>query len=112
MAVETFSWCPFVSATSAPEYRNRTSKFGNGYEQVVGDGPNNRQDAWPLTFVVKEAVALQIKDFLDRHAGHKSFLWTPPLGDLSFYRASAPAVTSLGAGMYSLATTFTQSFLP
>lgn len=112
MAVETFTWCPYVSATSAPEYRNRSSKFGNGYEQIVGDGPNNLVDSWPLTFVGKEAEVAEIKAFLDRHAGHKSFFWTPPLGELSFYRATAPAVTTLGAGMYSLSTTFNQSFLP
>jgi phage-related protein len=112
MAVETFTWCPSVSATSAPEYRTRSSKFGNGYEQVVGDGPNNRVDSWPLTFVVREDVALQIKAFLDRHGGYKSFFWTPPLGELSFFRASAPAVNPRGAGMFTLTTTFTQSFLP
>jgi len=112
MAVETFEWCPSIDATSTPEYRNRSSKFGNGYEQVAGDGPNNRTDTWPLTFVVKEAVALEIKEFLDRHAGHKSFFWTPPLGELSFFRATAPAVRVNGAGMFTLTTTFTQSFLP
>jgi phage-related protein len=112
MAVETFDWCPMIESTSAPEYRNRSSKFGNGYEQVVGDGPNNRVDSWPLTFVVREVVALDIKAFLDRHAGHKSFFWTPPLGELSFYRGTAPSVTPRGAGWYTLTTTFTQSFLP
>jgi phage-related protein len=82
MAVETFTWCPKLGASSAPEYRNRSSKFGNGYEQVVGDGINNVVDTWSLSFTVKEAVALQIKAFLDRHGGHKSFFWTPPLGDI------------------------------
>lgn len=112
MAVETFGWCPMISATGTAEYRNRSSKFGSGYEQVVGDGPNNKVDSWPLTFVVREATAVQIKAFLDRHAGHKSFFWTPPLGGLSFFRASAPTITPNGAGMYTLTTTFTQSFLP
>jgi len=112
MAVETFTWCPVVSPTSSPEYRTRSSKFGNGYEQVVGDGPNNRVDSWPLTFVVKESKALEIKAFLDRHGGFKSFLWTPPLGQQSFFRATAPAITPNGAGMFNLSTTFTQSFLP
>jgi len=112
MAVETFTWCPKVEPTSTPDYRVRRSKFGNGYEQVVGDGINNKTDSWPVTFVVGEAVALQIKAFLDRHAGFKSFLWTPPLGELGFYRATAPSVTPNGAGIFTLNTTFTQSFLP
>ncbi|SEJ49445.1 phage tail protein [Pseudomonas sp. NFR16] len=112
MPVETFTWCERLGATSNPEYRTRSSKFGSGYEQVVGDGPNNKEESWPLTFVVKEPVALEIKQFLDRHAGVKSFFWTPPLGELGFYRASAPAVSPAGAGFYTLTTTFTQSFLP
>jgi phage-related protein len=112
MAVETFTWSPKLGASSTPEYRNRSSKFGSGYEQITGDGINNIVDTWPLTFTVKESVALDIKAFLDRHGGHKSFLWTPPLGVLSFYRASAPAVVPNGAGFFTLTTTFTQSFLP
>ncbi len=112
MAVETFIWCPKVEPTSTPEYRVRASKFGNGYEQVVGDGINNKVDSWPLTFVVVETVALDIKAFLDRHGGFKSFLWTPPLGQLSFFRSTAPTITPNGAGIFTLNTTFTQSFLP
>jgi phage-related protein len=112
MAVETFNWCPKIDATSAPEYRTRSSKFGDGYEQVVGDGINNRVDSWSLTFVVDKAAALEIKSFLDRHGNFRSFLWTPPLGELSFWRAAAPAVSPNGAGIFTLTTTFTQSFLP
>lgn len=112
MAVETFDWCSRLGASSTPEYRNRSSKFGNGYEQVVGDGPNNKVDAWALTFVVREPDALEIQAFLDRHGGFKSFFWTPPLGEKSFFRASAPAVSPNGAGFFTLSTTFTQSFLP
>ncbi|AJO76498.1 phage tail protein [Pseudomonas sp. MRSN 12121] len=112
MAVEKFDWCPKIEAVSAPEYRVRSSKFGDGYEQVVGEGVNNRVDSWPLTFVVKEAVALQIQAFLNRHGGFKSFLWTPPLGQVGFYRGTAPTVSPNGAGMYTLTTTFTQSFHP
>lgn len=112
MAVETFTWCPKVEPTSAPEYRVRSSKFGDGYEQVVGDGINNKVDGWPLTFVVAETGAVEIKAFLDRHGGFRSFLWTPPLGQLSFFRATAPTVTPNGAGIFTLTTTFKQSFLP
>ncbi len=112
MAVETFTWCAKLGSSSTAEYRNRSSKFGSGYEQVVGDGINNISDAWSLSFIVDEIEALQIKGFLDRHAGNKSFFWTPPLGGLNFYRASAPTVAPNGAGFFTLTTTFTQSFLP
>jgi phage-related protein len=112
MAVETFTWCPKVDPVSSPEYRTRSSKFGNGYEQVAGDGPNNITDIWALTFVVGEADAAAIKAFLDRHGGFKSFLWTPPLSGLGLFKSAAPSVTPNGAGMYTLTTTFTQAFAP
>jgi phage-related protein len=112
MAVEMFTWCPGIDAASAPEYRTRSSKFGDGYEQVVGDGINNRVDSWSLTFVVGKATALEIKAFLDCHGNFKSFFWTPPLGEQSFWRATAPTVSPKGAGIYTLTTTFTQSFKP
>ena len=78
----------------------------------MGDGINNRVDSWSLTFVANKATAVAIKAFLDRHGNFKSFLWTPPLGELSFWRAAAPAVSANGAGLYTLTTTFTQSFMP
>jgi phage-related protein len=112
MAVETFTWCARVDSSSTPEYRTRSSKFGDGYEQVVGDGINNIVNTWSLSLVVKEADALLVKAFLDRHGGYKSFLWTPPLSGVGFYRASAPAVTPKGAGFFTLTSTFTQSFMP
>lgn len=112
MAVETFIWCPGIESASSPEYRTRSSKFGDGYEQVAGDGINNRVDRWSLTFVVGKATALEIKAFLDRHGNFKSFFWTPPLGELSFWRSTPPAVSPKGAGIYTLTTTFTQSFMP
>ncbi|MDD1966942.1 phage tail protein [Pseudomonas putida] len=112
MAVETFTWCPRLGASSTPEYRTRSSKFGNGYEQVVGDGPNNKVEVWSVSFVGDEETAREIRAFLDRHAGFKSFFWTPPLGEMGFYRASAPSVSPNGAGFYTLTSTFTQSFLP
>lgn len=112
MAVETFTWCERLGSSSTAEYRNRSSKFGNGYEQIVGDGPNNNSDSWSLSFTVSEAEALLIKKFLDSHGGNKSFFWTPPLGELNFYRGSAPAIAPNGAGFFTLTTMFTQSFLP
>ncbi|MBC2680630.1 phage tail protein [Pseudomonas baltica] len=112
MAVEEFTWCARIDGTSTPEYRVRTSKFGDGYEQVAGDGLNNRSDSWALTFAVGEKAALEIKAFLDRHGGFKSFLWTPPLGELGFYRSTAPTVTSHGADRYTLTATFTTAFQP
>lgn len=112
MAVETFTWCPKVDPVSSPEYRTRSSKFGDGYEQVSADGINNISDSWALTFVVPEADAAAIKDFLNRHGGFKSFLWTPPLAGVGLFRSTAPSVTPNGAGMYTLTSTFTQAFAP
>jgi phage-related protein len=112
MAIETFVWCPKTEAQGTTTQRVRTSQFGDGYAQVVGDGINGKSQSWNLTFVGKEAVTREIRDFLDSHRGYKSFLWTPPLGDLGLYRAEEYQLTGNGAGVYTITVTFNEAFAP
>ncbi len=50
MAIETFTWP--TQHGDAPEitYRVRTAQFGDGYKQEAGDGPNNKEDSYPITY--------------------------------------------------------------
>ncbi|MBT0408554.1 phage tail protein, partial [Morganella morganii] len=36
--IEIFTWCPRVNPTEDITYKTRRAKFGDGYEQVSGDG--------------------------------------------------------------------------
>ena len=82
MAIETFTWATQHGEAPTLEYRTRESRFGGGYKQVVGDGPNNKEDAYPITHTGNKATALAMMAFFDRHQGAKAFLWTTPLGQL------------------------------
>ena len=112
MATETFTWCPKVEPVGTVEFRVKSAKFGEGYEQVAQDGIHNKSQSWPLTFVGDAARIKEIANFLDRHAGATPFYWTAPLGEQALYRCKTYQPSPLGAGIYSLAATFEQAFHP
>ena len=39
-ALETFDWSPLNGPTADIKYATRSVKYGDGYEQVTGDGIN------------------------------------------------------------------------
>jgi len=82
------------------------------YEQVTADGLNNVSEEWNISISGKGAVIKQVKAFLDLHAGAKSFLWTPPLGELGMYLGGAPSISGGQGDYYTLTATFRQSFHP
>lgn len=112
MAIERFTWP--TQTGDAPEitYRVRSSQFGDGYTQKAGDGPNNKQQSYPITFTGSKVKVREIMAFLDRHAGAKAFLWTTPLGDLGLYTCENPVPTPLGGGTFKITGTFVQAFHP
>ncbi|HCW18356.1 phage tail protein [Achromobacter sp.] len=110
--MEVFTWRPRVNAQGAVKFRVLTAGFGDGYTQTAADGINNKVQSWPLQFVGKEATVAPIAAFLDRHAGYRSFLWTPPLGQEGYYTASEYQVVALGGGAYTVSATFQQVFRP
>lgn len=79
MATETFTWLPDAGPQATIKFAVLTAKFGDGYSQEVQNGLNSKSSSWPLSFWVRSSEAIEIMGFLDRHAGAKSFLWTPPL---------------------------------
>lgn len=112
MEKETFSWSPRINPRGQVKLRTLEARFGDGYTQTAGDGINNKVQSWPLEFVGSEARIAEIVAFLDRHGGHRSFLWTPPLGVEGRYRATEYDAVAMGAGIFSLAVTLQQTFGP
>jgi phage-related protein len=110
--IETFIWVPRLEPTGTADYRVLTAKFGDGYEQTASDGINNKSQTWPLTFTGTAAKIGAIRDFLDAHAGSKSFYWTPPLSARGYYKCKSHSIRPLGGGNYELTATFNQSFQP
>ncbi|AIC20569.1 phage minor tail [Pseudomonas chlororaphis] len=112
MAIETFWWPTQRAETPEITYRVRTAQFGDGYKQLAGDGPNNKEDSYPISFVGQKAKVQEIMAFLDRHAGAKAFLWTTPLGEQGLFTCKNPAPTPMGGGIFKLTATFERAFHP
>lgn len=112
MAIETFTWCVHAQSSGTTNYATRSSRFGAGYEQITADGLNNVSEEWNISISGNGAVIKQVKAFLDLHAGAKSFLWTPPLGELGMYLGGAPSISGGQGDYYTLTATFRQSFHP
>lgn len=112
MAIETFNWSPRVNPMQTVSFRTRKAQFGDGYQQVSGDGLNPRGQQWDLNFVGTEDYIAAIKSFLDRQGGIRAFQWKPPLEPLGLYRCEEYKPTPMGGGNYSLTATFEQAFKP
>lgn len=112
MAIERFTWPTQTGDSPEITYRVRSSQFGDGYAQKVGDGPNNKQQSYPITYTGPKAKVLEIMTFFDRHAGAKAFLWSTPLGELGLYTSESPVPTPIGGGTFKITATFVQAFHP
>jgi len=112
VTIERFTWPTQNGDAPDINYRVRTSKFGGGYKQEVGDGPNNKEDSYPISYTGPMAKVQEIMAFFDRHAGAKAFLWTTPLGDLGLFTCKKPIPTPMGGTVFKLTATFDRAFQP
>lgn len=112
MAIERFTWSTQNGDAPDITYRVRTAQFGDGYKQESGDGPNNKQDSYPISYTGPKAKVLEIMAFFDRHAGAKAFLWTTPLGELGLFTCKKPVPTPMGGTVFKLTATFDRAFQP
>ncbi len=110
MATPTFIWPTNSQASPTINYTTRESSFGDGYVASVGDGINNRQEAWDITWIGNIAETTTIMNFFDERAGWRSFFWTNPLGQLGLYRCKNPTPVELGGNSFSITGTFTKAY--
>ncbi|RXU04945.1 phage tail protein [Pseudomonas syringae] len=112
---ETFDFDVQVGASGDVKQRTWSNDFGDGYTQAGGVGINTKSQAWDVTVTGRFGVGQklqQVRDFLDRHEGFKSFLWAPPGSGQGRYTANGYKLSTLGAGLHSLSTSFKQTFKP
>ncbi len=82
--------------TAEPSYSSNLSlkpkileaKFGDGYEQAVGDGINNKPRVYNLLFniLTKTAGDLIESFFIDNNTATTPFDWTPPNGVIGRFK--------------------------
>ena len=53
-----------------------------------------------------------MRDFLDRHEGYKSFLWTSPAGTYGRWKVNGYKLDPQGAGLFKISFTMKQAFPP
>lgn len=109
---ERFIWRATGQPSGTTTFRRLTAQFGDGYRQVAGDGINNKVQSWPLTFAGSKKEMGALVAFLDKHAGIRSFLWKPPLGDEGLYEAVTHSINPVGGDVYTVSATFQQVFKP
>ncbi|MBD9419812.1 phage tail protein [Achromobacter sp. ACM04] len=109
---ERFTWKATGQPNGTVTFRRLTAQFGDGYRQVAGDGINSKVQSWPLTFSGSKKEMDLIAAFFDRHAGIRSFLWTPPLGEEGLYEVPGYSINPVGGVAYTISATFQQVFKP
>lgn len=112
---ETFNYRVRVGASGEISQRTWENEFGDGYTQAGGTGINAKSQSWNLTvsgLLVDGDDFKGARDFLDRHEGYRSFMWTPPCGIAGRYRANGYKIATLGAGLFALTVTFKQVYTP
>ena len=114
MAVDTFN--PTLPPQEEPSgqgtLRAREIKFGDGYSASFGDGLNNEEQTWPMTYVGTDAEIAPILAFVRAHKGYISFYWTPPFGEQGYYQVKTYTIVPAAAGNAKLNITLVQVFRP
>jgi len=112
MAIATFNWEPDDEVSTDNTLRVRKSKFGDGYAQVVGDGLNAEDESHSLTFGGLKDELQPILSFIRAHRGFRSFLWTPPDGELGLYQCSTFRQQWRPGGLGIVSLTFERAYHP
>lgn len=97
MAVFTPPIDPSVKSLAEIKFRTRSVEFGDGYEEVTGDGINNIRHYWQLTFeALTQSEADDIIDFFLDGGGYTVFQYTVPSDSTQRnYRLDGESITKM-----------------
>ncbi len=101
-----------TGVTGNINFRVRTIRFGDGYQQDVKDGLNNKEQSWPVSATGPAAEIQPLIDFLDARGGSEAFYWTPPRGVQGLYKCKSYTTTDTHGTNVKLSATFERSFQP
>lgn len=94
------------------EFKVLSSQFGDGYDQHISVGINNKRRAWLYQRTGYKAEVDQIEEFFLRHKGADSFEWLCPYTD-SIVRVKTELTyqkTQVGGDIWRISTTFKEVF--
>ncbi len=104
--------CDLDGNSNTQRFNTLSSKFGDGYEQNIAVGINNRSGEWTYQRTAYKDEIMQIKAFFDDHKGADSFLWDSPLDGEVRVKTGEYQPRCLGGDVWQISTTFTQVFYP
>lgn len=99
--------CDLNGNSNTQRFNTLSSKFGDGYEQNIAVGINNRSGEWTYQRTAYKAEIMQIKAFFDQHKGADSFLWDSPLDGEVRVKTGEYQPRCLGGDVWQISTTFT-----
>lgn len=109
----TFTVAPDWGAQLTKKPRVRAARFGDGYEQRVGDGINIDQEKWSLTFSVRtNAERDVILQFLQARGGIEAFDWTSPSGTVGRWVCREWTYVPTNCSVSTVTATFEQDYAP
>lgn len=110
------TFAPAIPPQSGPSGSKKFTvnkiKFGDGYTSRFGEGINDSEQNWPLSWKGTDAEITAIKNFFDAHKGYIAFYWTPPFGVQGLYVVEEYGLVPEAAGNATLNATLVQTFHP
>lgn len=100
-----------MDSNGSKSYRVREVSFGDGYQQVAGDGINTPQEDYKIKWVGDIQEAVEIISFLDEHAGFKPFVLDNPLVGEGVYLVDKYSYNPLSKTLYTITFTAKQAYL-
>lgn len=110
MAIQTFTWNINADWRGEEAPKVLSIKFGDTYEQRIGNGINTQPNKFAVTLTYDFTTAKAIRTFLRTHAGVVSFYWTNPYQEQGLYIARDWTFNREETGLYRIETTLEQVF--
>jgi len=106
-----FVWVPSYGSAVTTKPNVEVAKYGDGYEQRVALGINNRPRKWEVTFASRpNATADAIDAFLSECNAVKCFDWVPPHGSAGKWICREWTETQTGPYSRTITATFEEVF--
>lgn len=110
--MSTFTWPPSWGARMTVKPAVLEARFGDGYQQRVGDGINAMPRSWSVSFSQPIQVIDEIEDFLRAAHGVSAFNWTPPRGGAGLFICQQWDRGDQSPSVNTLSATFVEVFEP
>ena len=95
---------------SSYKFAKQVVKFGDGYEQRIALGINNKSGEWGYQRTAQLEEINQIQAFLDRHQSVVPFIYPNPQSQSVKAVAEDYDLTCLGGKIWRISTTIRQVF--